>query len=49
VNPQEKSQTSPRPGHSQARNATLLASLLDTNRAGNFAAIMLADTTRSPR
>jgi hypothetical protein len=49
VNPQEKSQTSPRPGHSQARNATLLASLLDTNWAGNFAAIMLAATTRSPR
>jgi anti-sigma factor RsiW len=49
VNPQEKSQTSPHPGHSQARNGTMLASLLNTNWAGNFAAIMLADTTRSPR
>ncbi len=49
VNPQEKSQTSPHPGHTQARNGTMLASLLNTNWAGNFAAIMLADTTRSPR
>jgi len=49
VNPQEKSQTSPHPGHSQARNGTMLATLLNTNWAGNFAAIMLADTTRSPR
>jgi hypothetical protein len=49
VNPQEKSQTSPHPGHSQARNATMLASLLNTNWAGNFTATMLGDTTRSPR
>jgi anti-sigma factor RsiW len=49
VNPQEKSQTSPHPGHSQARNGTMLASLRNTNWAGNFAAIMLADATRSPR
>jgi anti-sigma factor RsiW len=49
VNPQEKSQTSPHPGHSQARIGTMLASLLNTNGAGNFAAIMLADTSRSPR
>jgi len=49
VNPQEKSQTSPHPGHSQARNGTMLATLLNSNWAGNFAAIMLADTTRSPR
>src|SRR5580704_13440314 len=49
VNPQEKSQTSPHPGHSQARNGTMLASLLRTDWAANFAAIMLADTTRSPR
>jgi anti-sigma factor RsiW len=49
VNPQEKSQTSPHPGHSQSRNATMLASLLNSNWAGNFAAIMLADTPRSPR
>jgi hypothetical protein len=49
VNPQEKSQTSPHPGHTQARSGTRLASLLNTNWAGNFAAIMLADTTRSPR
>jgi anti-sigma factor RsiW len=49
VNPQEKSQTSPHPGHSQARNGTMLASLRNTNWAGNFAAIMLADATRSLR
>ena len=49
VNPQEKSQTSPHPGHTQARNGTMLATLLNTNWAGNFAAIMLADATRSPR
>jgi hypothetical protein len=49
VNPQEKSQTAPHPGHSQSRNGTMLASLLNPNWAGNFAAIMLADTTRSPR
>lgn len=49
VDPQEKSQTSPHPGHTQARNGTMLASLLNTNWAGNFAAIVLADTTRSPR
>src|SRR5580658_10621301 len=49
VNPQEKSQTSPHPGRSQSRNATMFASLLNTNWAGNFAAIMLGDTTRSPR
>jgi anti-sigma factor RsiW len=49
VNPQEKSQTSPHPGHTQACNGTMLASLLNTNWAGNFAVLMLADTTRSPR
>ncbi|MGC1969416.1 MAG: hypothetical protein WA673_23365, partial [Candidatus Acidiferrales bacterium] len=49
VNPQEKSQTSPHPGHSQARNGTMLASLLRSDWAANFAAIMLANTTRSPR
>jgi anti-sigma factor RsiW len=49
VNPQEKSQTSPHTGHSQARNGTMLASLFNTNWTRNFAAIMLADTTRSPR
>jgi anti-sigma factor RsiW len=49
VNPQEKSQTSPHPGHTQARNGTMLASLLNTNWAENISAVMLADTTRSPR
>jgi anti-sigma factor RsiW len=49
VNPQEKSQTSPHPSHSQSRNGTLLASLLHSNGAENFGAIVIAATTRSPR
>jgi anti-sigma factor RsiW len=49
VNPQEKSQTSPHPGHSQARNGTMLASLLNTNWAENIGAIVIGGFTRSPR
>jgi anti-sigma factor RsiW len=49
VNPQEKSQTAPHPGHSQSHNGIMLASLLSTNWAGNFGAIMIGGTTRSPR
>src|SRR5580692_6289448 len=49
VNPQEKSQTSPHPGHSQSRNGTMLASLLNTNWAENFGAIVIGANTRSPR
>jgi Putative zinc-finger len=49
VNPQEKSQTSPHPGHSQARNGIMLASLLNTNWAENFGAIVIGANTRSPR
>jgi anti-sigma factor RsiW len=49
VNPQEKSQTSPHPGHSQARNGAMLASILSINWTGNFAAIIPGDTTRSPQ
>jgi anti-sigma factor RsiW len=49
VNPQEKSQTSPHPGHSQARNGTMLASLRDTNWTENIGAIMIGGFTRSPR
>lgn len=49
VNPQEKSQTSPHPGHSQARNGTMLASLRDTNWSENIGAIMIGGFNRSPR
>jgi len=49
VNPQEKSQTSPHPGHSQSRNGTMLASLLNTHWAENFGAIVIGTNTRSPR
>jgi anti-sigma factor RsiW len=49
VNPQEKSQTSPHPGHSQAHNGIMLASLLNTNWAENFGAIVIGANTRSPR
>jgi hypothetical protein len=49
VNPQEKSQTSPHPGHSQSRNGTMLASLCNGNWAENFGAIVFGDIPRSPR
>jgi anti-sigma factor RsiW len=49
VNPQEKSQTSPHPGHSQSRNGTMLASLLNGNWTENFGAIVFGDIPRSPR
>jgi anti-sigma factor RsiW len=49
VNPQEKSQTSPHPGHSQSRNGTMLASLLNTNWAENIGAIVIGGFARSPR
>jgi anti-sigma factor RsiW len=49
VNPQEKSQTSPHPGHSQSRNGTMLASLLDTDWAENLGAIVIGINPRSPR
>ncbi len=49
VNPQEKSQTAPRPGHSQARSGVMLAFITSTNWAENFGASVLGDTTRSPR
>jgi anti-sigma factor RsiW len=49
VNPQEKSQTSPHPGHSQSRNGTMLASLLNTRWAENCGAIVIGTNTRSPR
>ncbi len=49
VNPQEKSQTSPHPGHSQSRNGTMLASLLDGNWTENFGAIVICNISRSPR
>ncbi len=49
VNPQEKSQTSPHPGHSQARNGIMLATLLHGNWAENVGAIVIADFNRSPR
>jgi hypothetical protein len=49
VNPQEKSQTSPHPGHSLSRNGTMLASLLNGNWTENFGAIVICDVPRSPR
>jgi anti-sigma factor RsiW len=49
VNPQEKSQTSPHPGHSQSRNGTMLASLLNRNWTENFGAIVICNVPRSPR
>jgi len=49
INPQEKSQTAPHPGHSQSRNGIMLASLINTNWAENFGAILIGGTTRSPR
>jgi anti-sigma factor RsiW len=49
VNPQEKSQTSPHPGHSQSRNGAMLASLLNTNWAENVGVIVIGGTTRSAR
>jgi anti-sigma factor RsiW len=49
VNPQEKSQTSPHPGHSQSRNGTMLASRLSTNWAENLGAIAIGINPRSPR
>jgi anti-sigma factor RsiW len=49
VNPQEKSQTSPHPGHSQSRNGTMLASLLNINWAESLGAIVIGTNPRSPR
>jgi anti-sigma factor RsiW len=49
VNPQEKSQTSPHPGHSQSRNGTMFASLVTGNWAENFGAIVIGGINRSPR
>jgi Putative zinc-finger len=49
VNPQEKSQTSPHPGHSQSRNGTMLASLLSGNWTGNFGAVVICNIPRSPQ
>jgi hypothetical protein len=49
VNPQEKSQTSPHPGHTQSHNGVMLASLLDGNWAGNIGLIAIGGATRSPR
>jgi hypothetical protein len=49
VNPQEKSQTSPHPGHSQSRNGIMLASVLKGNWAENFGVIVIGDIPRSPR
>jgi anti-sigma factor RsiW len=49
VNPQEKSQTSPHPGHSQSRYGTMLASVLNSNWAENLGAIVIGGTTRSAR
>jgi anti-sigma factor RsiW len=49
VNPQEKSQASPHPSHSQSRNGALLASLLNGNFVESFGAIAIVDNPRSPR
>jgi anti-sigma factor RsiW len=49
VNPQEKSQTSPHPGHSQSRNGTMLASLLDHGGAENIGMIVIGNLPRSSR
>jgi anti-sigma factor RsiW len=49
VNPQEKSQISPHPGHSQSRNGTMLASLLNTSWAENLGALVIVPNPRSPR
>jgi anti-sigma factor RsiW len=49
VNPQEKSQTSPHPSHSQSRNGTMLASLLRGDWAENVGAIVIGNIPRSPR
>jgi anti-sigma factor RsiW len=49
VNPQEKSQTSPHPSHSQSRNGTLLASVLHGNWAECVGAIVIGNVPRSSR
>jgi hypothetical protein len=49
VSPQEKSQTSPHPGHSQSRNGTMLASLFNINGADNLGTIVFGTNPRSPR
>ena len=49
VDPREKSQTSPHPGHSQSRSGTMLALLQNSRWAENFGAIVFAGVTRSPR
>jgi anti-sigma factor RsiW len=49
VNPQEKSQTSPHPGHTQSRNGTMLASLRNGDWAENVGAIVIGNIPRSPR
>jgi anti-sigma factor RsiW len=49
VNPQEKSQTSPHPSHSQSRNSTMLAFLLHGNWAENVGAIVIGNVPRRPR
>jgi anti-sigma factor RsiW len=49
VNPQEKSQTSPHPGHSQSRNGTMLASLFNIDWTDNLGTIVFGTNPRSPR
>jgi anti-sigma factor RsiW len=49
VNPQEKSQNSPHPSHSQSRNGPMLASLLHSNWAENVGAIVIGNVPRSSR
>ncbi|MFZ3215099.1 MAG: zf-HC2 domain-containing protein [Candidatus Acidiferrales bacterium] len=49
VNPQEKSQTSPRPGHSQTRGGAMLAFLMNSDFSPILGRNSISNATRSPR